>query len=181
MVQRKYGKYKTNGVAHSFSNPLVLGQRHHSLDVLVRETVGCQLVILLLDVVGLYHCGEHREPIGCVQGAIIIVVIDSRQFLKKCDQKDVMVCCDKSTINSWKTCSKKNIMAKRVCNESWFWKKNLVTSGRWTCDSTQVPLDFKNYWYVVPAVQFSTSTKNSSANITITSMSKLTVELGSLI
>lgn len=100
MVQRKYGKYKTNGVAHSFSNPLVLGQRHHSLDVLVRETVGCQLVILLLDVVGLYHCGEHREPIGCVQGAIIIVVIDSRQFLKKCDQKDVMVCCDKSTINS---------------------------------------------------------------------------------
>ena len=71
-----------NKLSYPFSDPLVLGQCHHGLDVLVRQAVGRQLVVLLLDVVRLNHCGKHGEPIGCVQRAIIVVVVDSRQLLK---------------------------------------------------------------------------------------------------
>ena len=67
---------------YPFSDPLVLGQRHHGLDVFIRQAAGRQLIILLLDVVCLNHRGEHGEPVGRVQRAIVVVVVNSRQLLK---------------------------------------------------------------------------------------------------
>lgn len=67
---------------HLLRNLLILGQTHKHFHVLVSQLPDSQLVVLLGDVVGQDHSRKHREPIGSVQGAIVVVVVDPCELLR---------------------------------------------------------------------------------------------------
>lgn len=66
---------------HPLSNSFLFGQLVDGPDVFVSETGHCHLVILLANVVGLDDCGKNWEPIGCVQGSIVVIAVHSCQLL----------------------------------------------------------------------------------------------------
>lgn len=68
-------------VPHPLANLFILGQGDNSLDVLVGELGHSNTLVSAGDVIGEDDGGEHREAVSRVQRAIVIVVIDPRQFL----------------------------------------------------------------------------------------------------
>ena len=66
---------------HPVPNLLFLGQEVYGADVLISETGDSHLIILLADEVALNDRGKHREAIGRVEGAIVVVGVHSSQLL----------------------------------------------------------------------------------------------------
>lgn len=69
--------------AHPLSDAFVLGQGHDGLDVLLRQLGHGQAVVLAADVIGQDDGGKHREAVAGVEGAVVVVVVDARQFLAR--------------------------------------------------------------------------------------------------
>lgn len=67
--------------SHPLPDALVLGQGHDGLDVLVCELADGDALVLAGDVIGHDDRGEDGEAVGHVQGAVVVVVVDSRQLL----------------------------------------------------------------------------------------------------
>lgn len=63
-------------LTHLLPNLLILGQTHNHFHIFISQFSNSQLVVLLGDVVGQDHSCKHWEPIGSVQGAVIVVVVD---------------------------------------------------------------------------------------------------------
>lgn len=68
-------------LTHLLPNLLILGQTHNHFHIFISQFPNGQLVVLLGDVVGQDDSREHWEPVGSVQGAIVIVVVDPCQLL----------------------------------------------------------------------------------------------------
>ena len=95
------------GVIHRFYLPLTLSPILSSLEsatiALMSSSVsapGGQLVIFLCDVVGLDKRGKDGKAVGRVQGAVIVVVIHSSQFLHFTNDRNNIILIS-YTVNSW--------------------------------------------------------------------------------
>ena len=71
----------THVTTYSLSNLLILRELVNGADVLISEAGHGSLVILLGDVVGLYHSCKHRKTISSVERSIIVVGIHACQLL----------------------------------------------------------------------------------------------------
>ena len=68
--------------SYPLSNFFILRQFEYSFDIIISEGVYSVLVISFRYVVSVYHSGKYWETIWCVQRAVIVVVVNSCQFLK---------------------------------------------------------------------------------------------------
>lgn len=69
--------------AHPLANLLVLGQGDDGLHVVVGELSHGDALVSAGDVIGEDDGGKHGEAVGGVERAVVIVVIDPRQFLRR--------------------------------------------------------------------------------------------------
>lgn len=53
----------------------------NDLDVIISKASYGHFVIFLSDMVGMNNSGKHRETISSVEGPIIVISVDSCQFL----------------------------------------------------------------------------------------------------
>lgn len=67
--------------AHPLSDAFVLGQGHDGLDVLLRQLGHRHAVVLAAHVIGQDDRGKYREAVAGVERAVVVVVVDARQFL----------------------------------------------------------------------------------------------------
>lgn len=67
--------------AHPFTDAFVLGQGHNGLDVLLRQLGHRHAIVLAAHVIGQDDGGKHREAVAGVERAVVVVVVDARQFL----------------------------------------------------------------------------------------------------
>ena len=68
---------------HPLADAFILRQGDDGLHVLVGELCHGDALVPAGDVIGQNHCGEHREAVGHVQRAVVVVVVDARQLLKE--------------------------------------------------------------------------------------------------
>lgn len=82
---------------HPLSDAFVFRQGDDGLDVFVRQLGHGDALVSAGDVVGQDHRGEHREAVRHVQRAVVVVVVDARQFLVRggkkmmCDIRHVLI------------------------------------------------------------------------------------------
>lgn len=67
--------------AYTFSDSFISRQLNNSANVVISQTSSRHFVVFLCDVVGLDDGGKHGKSIRYVQGTIVIVAVDSSQFL----------------------------------------------------------------------------------------------------
>lgn len=72
---------------HPLSDAFVFRQGDDGLDVFVRQLGHGDALVSAGDVVGQDHRGEHREAVRHVQRAVVVVVVDARQFLVRWGKK----------------------------------------------------------------------------------------------
>lgn len=75
--------------AHPLANLLILGQGDNGLHVLVGELSHGDALVSTGDVICQDDGGEHGEAVGSVERAVVIVVIDPRQFLPRMSARRV--------------------------------------------------------------------------------------------
>lgn len=80
-TQKELGWQGCPRLTHLLPDLLILGQPHDHFHILIGQLSGCQLVVLLGNVIGQDHGGKHWEPVGSIQGAIVVVVVDPCQLL----------------------------------------------------------------------------------------------------
>ena len=68
-------------IANLLSNLVISGETVQHLHVLIGQTGHGGLVVFPHDVVGLDDSGKDREPIGSVQGTIVVVGVHTCQVL----------------------------------------------------------------------------------------------------
>lgn len=67
---------------HPLSDAFVLGQGDDGLDVFVGQLGHSDALVSAGDVIGQDDCGKHWEAVSHVQRAVVVVVVDARQFLR---------------------------------------------------------------------------------------------------
>ncbi len=81
MIEHHFDPVLSLLTPHPLSNAFILGQGNDGLDVLVSQLGHGHALVPAGDVIGQDYCGKHWEAVSCVQRAVVVVVVDSCQFL----------------------------------------------------------------------------------------------------